>query len=417
MAITQRILNFDVYYRTTTGDKIIVNDLSYMDVTLGDMVMKSLMTIYDNTETISSKPSCDCGKSQGMYLLNRVCTMCGTPVKDIDQKVDPVLWLKAFTPELKFLNTTYWLMLSQVIDSKYDWLRYLADSRFNPNLTIPAHIVAIREKLGNKRSYSHVMNNIETILNYMLTLPKYKVGKKLVMIQSLLELYNTHKEDLFSTYLPIVNKKLFVIENTNKGRFVNLIVADIVDVALSWIKTSSLENPSMIRLENTTASAISNLAGLYKNYFINYVGKKKGILRKHVYGARSHFTFRTVITSIPGKHDHDEIIPPWSIMVTVFRPFILNKLEKRGYKYKDADKLLFKAVITYIPVIDEILEELIRESYGGKLSCIMQRNPSLLQGSALLTYIKRYEKDPNNKTCAISAKVAKCMNADQKVSL
>lgn len=414
MAITQRLLNFDTYFRTTTGDKIIVNDLSYMDVTQGDMIMKSLMTIYDNTETISSKPSCDCGKSQGMYLLDRICSTCGTPVKDINQKVNPVLWLKAFSPDLKFMNTAYWMMLAHVIDSKYDWLRYLTDSRFNPNLTIPPHIVAIREHLGNKRSYKHVMNNIENMLTFMTTIPKYRVGKKMNAIEGLLQMYRENKEDIFSTYLPIVNKKLFVVENTSKGRFVNLIVADVVDVALSWIKTADADNPTEKRLENTTASAISNLAKLYKNYFINYVGKKKGIFRKHIYGARSHFTFRTVICSIPGKHDHDEIIPPWSIMVTIFRPFILNKLEKRGYSYKESDQLLFRAVISYIPVIDEILQELINESPNGKLSCISQRNPSLLKGSAQLTYIKRYTKDPNTKTCGISAKIAKSCNADQK---
>lgn len=384
VAITQNILNFDTYFSTTTGDKIIVNDLSPTETLQSDTLVKNLMTIYDNVETISSKPSCDCGKLQGMYLLGHLCK-CGTTVKDINQKIDPVLWLRAFElgehrteadqfSFIPFMNTSFWMMVANVIDTRMDWLRYLADSQYKPGtIEIPDHVLAMVEYLGG-RSYSLLISKLEGLLEFMLTLPKYKQNDKPVLIKGLLETYAIYKDDIYTRHLPIVNKKLFVMENTNKGKFVNLIAADVISVTKTWISTSAAEKPSRKRLENTTAAAISNLSKLYKDYFINYVGKKKGIFRKHVYGARSHFTFRAVIVSIPGAHDHNEVIIPWPIMVTVLRPFILNKLEKRGYTYKEADKILFRAVITYTTLIDEILQELIDEAPGGKLSLLQQRN-------------------------------------------
>ena len=62
MAITQSFNNFDTYYRITSGDKIIVNDLSEFDIMQSDIIKQSTMTTYGNSEIIDSRPRCDCGK-------------------------------------------------------------------------------------------------------------------------------------------------------------------------------------------------------------------------------------------------------------------------------------------------------------------------------------------------------------------
>lgn len=378
MAITQTFNNFDTYYRITSGDKIIVNDLSEFDIMQSDIIKQSTMTTYGNSEIIDSRPTCDCGKSAGGYRLGKICRHCNTEVKEITQKMDPVLWLRAMRlsdgREIRFLNTTFWIMLSDTIDSKKDWLRYFTDSKYNPNIPIPPHIAAIRDFLGT-RSYSHVMNNIVSMLEFMTNLSKYKVKDKLDKIRAMIELYQKSKDDLFTTYIPVVNKKLFVMENTSKGRFVNLIVADLIDVSIKWNKAASNEdNISDIKKENTTAAVLSTMAKVYKHYYTKYVGKKTGILRKIVYGSRGHFTFRSVIVSIPGPHDHDEIIIPWSIAVTNLRPFILNKLERRGFAYEESSTILDRAIISYSELIDDILQEIIREAGPKGLSFVAQRN-------------------------------------------
>lgn len=375
MAITQRILNMDEYFRITPGDKIIVNDLNMLNVGDIESVISSLMTVYNNTDVISTKPSCDCGKLTGRYVLHKTCVECGTECRDLESKVYPILWLKSLTPNLKFCNVNFWLMLSKNLDSKIDYLRWLSDDKYNPPVKIPSYIFSIKDMIGGVRSYSNTMNNIPKIIMFLQSLTKFKDPEKQVMLSYMLELYENSKKDIFTDYLPIVNKKLFVKENTNKGIFINLTVSDAIEVVMGWMKVCSLDNPKPKDQEIATARAISGLATLYAKYFKEHVAEKSGILRKHVYGGRSHFTFRNVIVSRAGRHRHDQIVAPWCIGPSVFRPHLLNKLIKRGYSYKDASNLLYRAVKKYEPVVDELLQEIIKESSDPRgIPVFIQRN-------------------------------------------
>lgn len=384
----------DAYFRSTPGDKIIVNDLNFLSVDDIETINNSLMTVYNNTDVISTKPSCDCGNLTGRYLLGKDCPNCGTTCKDIHDKVYPILWLKSLTPELKFLNVNFWLMLSKLLDTKIDYLRWLSDPKYNPPVNVPPHIYAIQEMLGGVRSYSNMTSNIPRIITFLKSLPKFKDDEKQTNLNYLMELYQGSLNDLYTEYIPIVNKKLFVMENTTKGRFINLTAADAIEVVMGWLKICSIDEPNDKQKEIATARVISNLAILYNKYYEEYVAQKSGIFRKHVYGARSHFTFRNVIVARTGRHRHDEIIAPWVIGPTVFRPHLLNKLIKRGYTFKEASALIYRAVKKYEPVIDELLTELLNESPGGTIPIVLQRNPSLKIGSSLRLGIKEFGKDP-----------------------
>lgn len=411
MAVTQSILSLDKYFKETSGDKIIVNDLSFFSSKDIEMINNNLITIYENTETLSTKASCDCGKLEGRYRLGKICRSCGTKCKEPHEKVEPLFWLKALDQNYLFLNPAMWLMISRLLGSRQDWLRYLCDYRYNPPVEVPAHVINIRNTiLNNVRDYSLVMQNIENIIIYLSQLAKYKTVDKQQELKLILDLFTNHKYELFTNYVPIVNKKLFVMENTTKGRFVNLAASDVVDVVMTWLKACSDEGLNQKQLSSTMGNVLSNLSNLYKTYFEKFIVKKSGMFRKHVYGARSHFTFRNVITSVPGPHAHDEVIPPWPVMVTCFRPHLLNKLIKRGFTYKKANKLLFLSVKKFDPLIDELLEELIKECPYKGLPIITQRNPSLKQSSALLTFVKKYNKNPEIKVFAVSSLIIKFPN-------
>lgn len=413
MAVTQRLLNLDTYFKSCSGDKIIINDLSFFNNDHLEKINHSLMTVYENSETLSTKPSCDCGATQGMFRIGKYCNQCGTQCVEPHTKVKPLLWLKTLTPDIKFLNPTVWLMLCQILNKKRDMLRWLCDSRYNPPTKIPKHIIGIKDDvLGGQRSYTVTMNHLEQIIVYLLNHSSYKTQQRQQELRDMLDLLHNHQDVLFSEYLPIINKKIFVVEEVRKGKFINLASADIVDVVKTWLKTCSEDDISEKAYNNTLGSMLSNLAGLYKTYFNQYLVKKAGTFRKHVYGARSHFTFRCVIVSVPGKHNHDEIQAPWCVGITAFRPHILNKLSKRGYTYKTAITKVYKAVKTFDPEIYEILNELIKESPYRGIPCIIQRNPSLKQGSANLTYIVNFTKDPSDMTIKFSCLIAKAPNAD-----
>lgn len=409
----------DAYFKSTEGDKVICNDLSYFSTDDQDKVNHLLMTVYENSETLSSKPSCDCGKTQGRFRIGKFCDLCGTMCQEPHNKVKPLLWLKSIQPTHRFLNPTVWLLVSTVLGKKKDLLRYLCDSRYNPPIKLQDYIIGIKnDVLGGIRSYRHVMENLDKILIYCLNHSAFKKDiDKQQTIRDLIDLIVNHQDIIFSDYLPIINKKIFVVEETTKGKFVNLASADIVDVVRTWLKLcADIKQSGQVSekvLDYTMGSILANLADLYKTYINQYLVKKSGTFRKHVYGARSHFTFRCVIVSIPGKHQHDEISAPWCVGVTAFRPHILNKLcNQRGYTYKKAIAKLYRAVKKFDPDIYDILNELIKESPYRGIGCIIQRNPSLMQSSSQRVFITRFTPDPSNMTIGFSALIAKGPNAD-----
>lgn len=378
MAISQEFLGMDEYFRSTQGDKIIINDLCYANIRDQDLLMGNMLTVYNAAEAISTKPSCDCGKLNNRYLIGQTCSTCGSTVREPHEKVEPLLWLKVLQSDLKFINVDFWLILRNIMDKKTDWLRWLSDPKYNPPVAVPDFVYGLRDMLG-ERSYKNTVNRIPDIIMYLYNSPKFKgpdKPEKLESLELLMNMYVLEKDKLYSDYLPIINKKLFVMENTPKGRFTNLAISEIVDVAITWIKHANLNEQIVDEKRNavSTASIISALADVYYKYFDDYIVKKVGMFRKHVYGARSHFTFRSVITSVPGKHRHDEISIPWGIAVTVFEYHICNKLMKRGFNYKEVNSLLFSCVKMYDPLIHEILLELLAEAPNNRIPVIAQRN-------------------------------------------
>ena len=127
--------------------------------------------------------------------------------------------------------------------------------------------------------------------------------------------------------------------------------------------------------------------------YTDYVISKTGIFRKHLYGARSPFTFRCTITCVPRPHKYNVVELPWSIGCTAYEPYIMNKLHQKGFKYKDAHALIYRSIDSYDPTISEILDELVEESsYKEGLPVSMQRNQN--EGFPIQKYI-----DNNQANC------------------
>lgn len=411
MAVIEKVLNLDNYFSSLTSNKIILNDLNFYSIDDVSSVNNMLMTVYED-ETISVTPSCSCGKLKGRYRLNKKCYSCNTYVTDPQENIDPFLWLENLEGVPLFVNPHFWAMLSGLMAKNLDCARWLADNTYNPPVKLPVYLASILEHIGGVRSYSNFVNNIDNILVYLQNHSKFKTKSLKERIIDLRRVYAENKHDIFSRHLPIINKRLFVMENTSMGKFTNLAVAELIDLVMAWIKVTSEANLSIKKKEDITASVVSKFASLYKGYYKKYVTSKSGLFRKHVYGTRSHGTFRAVITSISGPHAYDEVHLPWSIGVTVFRPMIINKLSKMGFKYKDINKKLYKAVMQYDPDIDKALDILLAESFiPGSIPIILQRNPSLLSGSMQLVRITKVNKIAENKTLCLSLMICKAFNA------
>jgi len=411
--VYQKLKNLDSYYKECTGDKIILNDVKYFSLEEREKINNALMTVYDSS-SISMVPSCDCGLRKGGYLLGRVCSACSTTVRDIGDKTDPLLWLHALDDMPNFISPHFWIMMKNVMGKRIDGMRWLSDTSYNPPVGVFDFLIAMKNSIpGFERSYPYLVNNIETILIYMQNHSAFKIPNKKLLLDGIIDLYRRDKKIIFSYHLPIVNKKLFVMENTSKGKYTSLGIADVMDTVLQFVRTVNDPKLTLNKRSNAMARIISDLANLYQYYYKEYLSRKPGVYRKHIYGGRSHFTFRAVITSIPGPHHYDEVHVPWSIGVTVFRPHLLNLLIKEGLTPKKASRLLFNAVNNYDPLIEKVLNLLITNSKTpGRIPLIVQRNPSLLIGSAQKLNITRFKTDITDLTLSISILITAAMNAD-----
>lgn len=377
MGVMQKLLNLDDYFKTTDGDKIIVNNLSLFSNEDLEFINNKLMTTHDNTDVISIKPRCDCGKLEGNFKLGKICKHCSTICEDPYKKVKPVVWLQAIEDKYRFLNPILWIMLDNLLSGKgfTSPLRYLSDTRYNPPVKIPIYMDYIKDViLDGERRYDKLMENLIPILQYCISMPRFSKAQKSTA-KLLIGIIEANGDKIFSKYLPILNKRLFVSERSRKVKFINLINAESLDIVMSFIKLAGeAEHISDRRKSNVMGNLMATLASLYNKYFYQYLDTKHGILRKNVYGARSHFTFRCVIVSITGRHQHDEIEAPWCVGITAFRPHLINKLYKLGYSYKEASRILYLGVKKYNPLLDKLLNELIAESKYKGIPVLAQRN-------------------------------------------
>jgi hypothetical protein len=156
---------------------------------------------------------------------------------------------------------------------------------------------------------------------------------------------------------------------------------------------NSLEDLPISRLEARTVKVICNFARFYRAFSEETLSQKSGILRKHVFGIRLHFTARAVITSISTNHNYDDLHIPWNVAVQLFSIHLTNKLYRLGYTPREVERHLREHSLRYCPILDRLLKELIAESPYVGIPCLLQRNPSLARGSAQQLFITKVKTD------------------------
>lgn len=404
MPVIQQLTNLDDYF-TSLDRKILLNDLSVTDSKLSDL-------IYTTCESeISMVPQCDCGELRNGYLIDKVCPSCNTTVIKPFENINPLLWIKTFDDNTKFLNPEFWSMLSKLISTKMDGVRWLADSSYNPPV-VPPMLRPLKDIIGG-RGYLNLINNLNKILLFLKnsTIIKTSLNKR-SKLDGLITIYETSEDLLFSNYLPLINKKLFIAEKTATGQYNSILLADIIDMAVLAITSANDVDMSTRRIHNNTAKLISNSSILFTNYMTDMAAGKNGFYRKNIYGTRMHFSFRYVISSLEIMYDYDTVHVPWSVGLTTFRPHVINKLKKRGYRIKKIERMISDSTKCYHPVIDEILQELIDESPYKGIPILANRNPTLLVGSIQRVFITKFKTNVRDETVNISILIAKAFNAD-----
>lgn len=372
--IYQQLVNFNHAFNALKSPPIIINDLVNNSEEDREIIRELITSRYTG-DMVSLLPSCRCGESKGEFSIGIQCAACGTTVKStLEDEIEPAIWFRRPSGVNRLINPHVWTMLkNRFKKSGFSVIQWICDTTYRPNVKVPAVIQKLIDA-GIPRGYNAFVDNFDQTMQYLFDMKDFQLKKG--QIDYLRDLLATQRAILFSDYIPLPNKSLLIIEHTNLGVYVDPIIVGAVDAIemLVSIDTSFHDQTSRVK-ENRTIKAVSKLAEFYEHYFKSNLAPKLGQLRRHIYGTRTNFSFRAVISSMTDTHDYDEIHVPWGIGLTAFRPHLLNKLARLGYDNNSAVGMLLSHVEQYHPLLDRLLQELITETRGGGgISCILQRN-------------------------------------------
>lgn len=422
MGVALRLVNFDeLFYKKATREPFIVNHVSESSEDDKDKLNKLIYTKYTgNQDLLSNLPTCECGEIVGEHNVGLFCRNCQTHVQPpMNQELEPIVWIQSPIGVKALINPALWTMLNDRFNkSGFEIIRWLVDTSYKTDAKMPEVMNAVMA-LGIPRGYNFFVEHFDEIIEALFNLKDFKWKK--TPEDPLLDMIKRFRDCVFCQYLPIINRSLLVIEETNTGTFVDPVLTGAVDAARTMVAIDSPLNPSTLRVkENRTIKAVSQLAEFYALLYGGTLSGKTGVLRKHVYGTRAHFSFRAVISSLTDAHDYDELHVSWGIGVAVLWVHLVSKLFRRinpvtGHIYtpNEAFALLNEHIEKYNPLLDELFHELIREAPNGRgISVCFQRNPSLERGSAQLMYITKIKTDAKIPTVDLSILAVKGLNAD-----
>lgn len=414
MPVFQRLIDYNRLFHQLRELPIIINDLDDTTEESRDYIDQLITTRY-NSDMLSILPSCQCGETKGEYSIGVICPQCKTPVKSqVEEDIEPLVWFRRPKDVDKLINLQVLIMLrKRFCKSGFNIIDWLLDTTFRTDKKMPPILKTILGA-GIQRGYNNFVEGFDKIMQVLFTMSCFKLKKgKRDYLYELLQLNRNH---LFSDYIPLPNKALLIIEKTNLGNYVDNVMVGGIDAIkmITSIDKKFSAHHARVR-ENRTAKALVKLCDFYKKFNGKNISGKPGLMRKHVYGARTHFSFRAVITSLTGDHRYDEIHVPWGIGVTVFREHLLSKLLRLGYALNDALGLLYGHVQKYNPMLDVMFKEIIAES-GGGIPILIERNPSFLQGSIQRMFITVIKVDTNDNTIGFPILSVRAPSADIEIN-
>lgn len=369
MGISLRLENFTNLIAESQSDPIILNDLSRVTEEDRERIDNLTTTVYTQTDVFSNQPSCECGKTMGGYNVGVICPSCRTAVAEkFSQDLAPRVWIRSPRDVAPLINPMVWTMLTKKFTkSGFSLVEWLCNRDYQPNGNRPNQEIEELMAMGAQRGYNNFVNNFDEYFEMLCNVKHFaKKGD-----DDLRELIQTQRDCVFSQYIPLPNKALLIQEDTNVGSYLDPMVLGIIDA----IRTiTSIDTPTVSytqrQREDRTIKTIIKLSEYYYDVYHSMLAGKPGIVRKHIFGTRCHFSVRAVISSNTRPHRYNELHIAWGQGITLFNLHLKNKLLKMGYTPNQATSLLQEYTVKYHPMLDQLMQELINETPNKGFACI-----------------------------------------------
>ncbi len=373
MGINLKLVNFNKLFNNNGNVPIIINDLS--SSTEEDKVKLNhlISTTYKDTDLFSNEPSCECGEIKSGYNQGVMCRNCNTPVSEkFNKNIEPIIWFRAPIGVNKLINPIVWIMLKNTFTKNgFSFINWLTNTDYQ-SVVKPPELLEL-QGMGAIRGYNNFVDNFDTYIEYLFNI-KYFKNKD----NSLKQLLISHKDCVFSDYLPLPNKSILLIEDTKVGVYVDPLIVGAIDAIRTVTSIDNSPNKFTVRQkENRISKTIDALSSFYYKLYQEVLAGKNGLFRKHIFGSRQNFTTRAVISSNTKQHEYDELHLAWGHACTMLKIHITNKLiNQHHYTPNDANFFIQYCTTNYHPLMDKIFHELIEESPEKGIPVTYGRNPS-----------------------------------------
>ena len=403
-----RAIDLDEVYRTSSVPPVLGNDFNIKSEEHRKVLNDLIYTHYEG-DTLSTFPTCDCGEVRGVYNEGIICSICDTEVRAVTERpLESYVWIESPKGVAPFISPIFWIILSKALTyNSVNLLEYLVNPTYQVQGTIHKKVRQFMN-LEIERGINYFYPNFDNILNILYN-EKILKGQ----VEDIMEMVRLYRNCVFTYHLPLPSKLGMITEKTAINSYTDNTILYAID-ALRTI-TSAVHSPIPLssRLMQARAMQANGMLATYHDLFMrDSLGTKEGLSRSHIFAGRLHHTFRTVIVSLSDRHEYDEIHIPWGVAMMVLKTHIYSKLIRRGYSPKECNALIHEHVTVYHPLLDEIFQELIRESPYGGIPATWARNPSLVRQSIQLMRITKVKTNPKINATSMSVLTLVGPNAD-----
>lgn len=381
MGVKVEIVDLDQWFATLSTPPLLVNDFDISSDETREELNQMMYTHYEG-DTLNVVPQCKCGALSGAFQIDNTCLNCNTQVRAITElELEPILWIAPPSGVSTLINPQCWTMLTKAM--KYGHLNILAHL-CNPNLPLPAvHPKEAQRYLQLKieRGINYFHQHFDEVMDLLFENNLIYANKPKRVREEFRMFLEQNRGVIFARYLPCPSRLSLITEKTVISSYSDPSNPKILDAILTISSTENSTRPLSLEVKQARATdAIQKFADYHQEVRGTVLFKKEGWARKHMFGTRSHWTFRGVITSLSENHTRDELHIPWSMAVMVLEIHLYNKLLKRNYSPPECTALINESVLQYNPLIDQLFTELINECPQKGILCTLGRNPTLVRG-------------------------------------
>lgn len=389
LSILATIINLDEMFATLPKPPIIANHFNVDSEADREEFNRLILTQY-GSDFLEIEPSCDCGETKGGDNEGIVCPKCGTEVLLItERRLEPSVWLEVPKGVRAFINPKVFTILSDILTiSKFNILVHLVNPKALPPVT--KHIAVQKYlRLNIPRGINYFYDHFDEIIHLLVAEkvirmdPADRAGH-MGTTNALLEFIRQYRKDLFCQHLPLPTRLMMITERTVTTTLASSNIFTALDAARTIADADKTPGTNIKLLESKAMRANALMAQYNEECFREFFDSKGGLFRQHVYGTRSHFTFRAVINSLTEPHNYWELHIPWALAVRVFKLHLLSKLingckatQQKKFSFIEAITLIEEYTLRYNPLLDALFNELIYEAPGHRIAVLFNRNQSV----------------------------------------